>query len=751
MKHFMIGALIWLTTACGGALQIAGPIAAADPEDVTVDYFHGDRVSDPYRWLEETGTPKTDEWLAKQAKKADAFFTGAAKVKDRLIELEKQKSPVYTQLVQVGKRLFALKTQPPLNQPLIVAMPSWEHPEQEEVVVDPNILDPTGATAVDWFVPSPNGKLLAVSLSKNDTEAGDLYIYKLEKKPAPKSAKHNKKAKGNRNAKNAPSAADAAATPEKKEEPYGKLDEVIPRVNRSVGGGSLVWTTDGKGFYYVRYPDEENPNGSLNQKVYYHNIGDMPHSDTLELGQEVERIGCVRLEIDARSNRVIATIQRGRAQSFAHYLRNPDGTWQNLSTFDDDTVEIVFAPSGGMFVITREEAKRGKVLFLPSPKVPITQAKRLIPEVNDVIVAGIRGQQAMTATKTRLYVNYLTSSGYELRIYALDGRKMDAITRPFAAVTGALVPTEREEVLVPIQAYNAPSTWWRYDGQLGAGSLTQTRLSTTGLDGSDLQVEELTALSKDGAKLPITVVHKSGVSRSGENPTLIASVGAFGAFRMPHFDSFERIWLDNGGILAYASVRGNGELGEDWHAAGRLTHKQHTFNDLYDCVRYLVKEKWTSNGKVALRGTGESALSAMVVLTQHPDAVRAATAKEGSYDMMRNEYTAGGETQVSELGTNTEETEYRAMIAYSPYHHVPQRTDLPAALIIAGRNDRCTAPWHSRKMAARLQAEQTGGGAILFRTGSDRGRGNHLPYLRQLQEEAEELYFLFRSLGVRFK
>lgn len=736
MRRILILMCAFHISSCGAVSPMSTAVEDA-PVDETVDFYHGDRVSDPYRTLEENNNSDTLAWLARQEQKAAAYFEGEpfTKIKDRLIGLEKQQTSAYAQPIWAGGRLFALKTQPPLSQPMLVAMPSWEHPEQEEVLVDPNIIDPGGALAIDWYVPSHNGRLVAVSMSKNDTEQGDLFIYNLETIATPKSAR---KAKGK---KQAVEAVDASAP---KKEPYPMIDDVISGVSHGIGGGSLVWTPDNKAFYYTKYSDD---NG-LSEQVYLHKLGDSPHRDTYELGRGFDPIARIQLEIETRSGRVIAKVQRGEGPEFAHHLRNPDGIWQVLSSFADPIVEIVFAPAGGMFLVSREDAKRGKVLFLPSPKVPLNQAKRLILETNEPIVAGISGHNALLVTPNRLYVKYQKAGTSELRVFSHDGKQLDIVQQRYSAVDVGLVSLEREEILIPVLSYNAPAAWFRYNGQLGAGSLTKTKLSPSGIEMDDIQIDEVSVLSKDGAKIPLTLVYQTGLQQTGNNPTVLMGNGGFGSFMTPDFTSFHRIWLESGGILAFAQVRGGGELGTDWHTAGRLTHKQNAFDDFYNCAQFLIDQKYTNKSKLAVRGEGAGALLAAVMLTQHPDTFQAVVAESGVYDLMRNEYTPGGEASVPEYGSNSDEAQYRAMVAYSPYHHVPKNTAFPAALFIAGRNNPKVAPWHSRKMAARLQAESKGSSPILFKSAPNAGQGNRLPFMQRLTDAAEILTFLSKSLNV---
>jgi prolyl oligopeptidase len=740
MRRMILWPMLISISACGIISTKTTPEGA--PVDDTVDFFYGDRVSDPYRTLEEDGTSEVEEWSAKHEQKQAGYWKNSSvlpKIKERLIALEKQQSPGYSQPIWAGNKLFALKTVPPKNQPMLVSMPSWENPGQETVIVDPNIIDPSGNTAVDWYVPSHDGSMVAVSMSKNDTEMGNLYIYEIEKKNRSKVVP--KKVKGKAAQKvGAESSTDATR------EPFPKIDDVILGVHRALGGGSVAWAGDDSGFYYTKYPDDEGDTASLSEQVYFHKLGG---GDKKELGSQFDRIARIQLESDPKSNRVIATVQRGAMPEFMHYLRDPEGDWQKLSDFSDGAVTIVFAPEGGFFVISRQDAGRGKVLYLPSPKVPLAQAKRLLPETNDTILTEAVGHRSFLVTSTRLYINYLTTAGvFELRAYSHDGKQVDTLSVPDAAPGASAVHMDREEILVPIQSYSAKDAWYRYDGQLGKGSLVKTGLSTSGAEMSDVQITKVEAKAKDGAQLPITLVHKGALTGSGNRPVLMIADGSFGHVLLPRYSLLYRFFMEQGGVLAAVTIRGGGEFGENWHTAGKLVHKQNTFDDFYSCAQFLISKKYTNKDKLAIRGIDDSALIAGVMLTQHPDSFGAVTAESGIYDMMRNEYSAAGEGAVLEYGTNADETQYRTMIAYSPYHHVPERTAFPSSLFIVGRNDFTVAGWHTRKMVARLEEKNTGLSPILFQSEADVGHRKNIPYMKKLDKTAEILTFLFQSLKI---
>lgn len=698
--------------------------------DDTIDYFHGEEVMDPYRWLEDSDDDRVGDWVADQLKKAETSLKSAGlakKINQRLVEIEKSSQGNFEQLKWAGGRLFAIKRVPPAHQSVLVAMPSYTETGKAEVLIDPNILDPTGATAIDRYFPSHDGRYLAVSMSKKGTEAGDLYLYDLKKR--------------------APASAPGEPSPA-----YLPIEPVIEDVYRATGGGAVAWNLKNNGFFYTRYSDSSNleDEGSLRQRLYFHKLGKDADSDKMVLGDEFDRIEQMELEIDPRSGRVIAKVQMGRSGQFKHYLRNPDGKWQQLSKTSDEIAEMTFAPKGGMYLLSRESAPRGRLQFLSSPKVPLSQAKRVVPESNQSIVAGIPGAKSILVTQTRVFLIYQLGGPAEIRVFDLKGKKLDVIRIENANLGPDLVALDGDEILFRVNGFTDPSAWYRYDGILGASSLTKTDLSTTydiGYD--DIDVETLTVISGDGAKVPLFIVKKSTASANA--PAILMGDGGFGRIFTPAISPALTIWLTNGGIAAFAGVRGGGEFGEGWHRAGMQIYKQNSIDDLVACAHHLIKANYTSSDKLALLGVENGGLLAGAAMVQHPDMASVVVMERGIFDMLRLEFYAQGEITMGEYGTVNDESQFKALLDYSPYHNVKTRTRYPATLLLSGANDKRVLPWHSRKLAAQLQAANTSQSPIVYKETPNTGSSRSVPFMQNLSDEAEKLAFIFHQLGVNYR
>jgi prolyl oligopeptidase len=271
------------------------------------------------------------------------------------------------------------------------------------------------------------------------------------------------------------------------------------------------------------------------------------------------------------------------------------------------------------------------------------------------------------------------------------------------------------------------------------------------VDFNDVEVERVFATSKDGTKVPLNILKRKGTKLDGTNPTLLYGYGGYNISQTPRFRAATHIWLEQGGVYAIANLRGGGEYGEEWHKAGNLTHKQNVFDDFAACAQYLIEQKYTNPKRLAIEGGSNGGLLMGAALTQHPDLFRAVVSHVGIYDMLRVELHPNGAFNVTEFGTVKDPEQFRALYAYSPYHHVKDGTAYPAVFFLTGDNDARVDPANSRKMTARLQAATSSGLPILLRTSSSSGHGVDSSLSERIAEQTEVYGFLFHELSMEFK
>jgi prolyl oligopeptidase len=694
-------------------LALAAP-PAAKKEPVT-DTYHGAQVVDEYRWLEDSKSKDVQAWSDAENAYARTYLDklpGRETLRNRVKEILEATTMAHYSLAYRPGMLFAMKRLPPKQQPFLVVMPSAMEPDKARTLVDPTQIDAKGLTSIDWYVPSPDGSLVAVSLSKAGSEAGDVHIY---------------------------------------ETSTGKpIADVIPRVQNGTAGGDLAWTPDGKGFYYTRYPrGKERPpeDADFYQQVWFHELGTPSQKDRYEIGKDFPRIGEIRLFVHQASGRLLVAVQNGDGGEFAHYLRDTDGKFRQFSDFPDRAIQALFGPHGETFVVSLNKAPRGKLLQL-GDDLNLKTAKTIIPEGKDTIVTDFYGKPTIVATASRLYLTYQTGGPQEVRPFTLRGKELASPAQPPVSATSELTPLEGDDLIFANSSFVQPPAQYLF--RVKAGEVIKTKLiGDPPVSLADIRVERKFAVSKDGAKVPVNILIPKGAKLDGSNPCLLTGYGGYGINITPGFSSVRRILADHGCIVAVANLRGGGEYGEEWHHAGRLTEKQNVFDDFAAAMKLLIDDKYTSRDKLAIEGGSNGGLLMGAILTQHPDTMKCVISHVGIYDMLRVELSPNGAFNVPEFGTVKDSTQFRALLAYSPYHNVKDGTKYPATLFMTGANDPRVDPMQSRKMTARLQAATAGDAPILLRTSSSSGHGRGTALSERIEQITDAYAFLFAQLGVK--
>ncbi len=684
----------------------AAPFTEKKP---VTDEYHGVRVVDEYRWLEDTGSPAVKAWTEAQNRHSRAWLDARSErtgIEAKLTELYAKDTPSHGGLVARPGRVFALKFQPPKQQRLLVTLASPDDSASEKVVLDPNELEPRGQVAMDWFVPSPDGKLIAVCLSENGSEEGTLHFYHTET--------------------------------------GGHLPDRIARVQYPTGGGSAAWTADGSGVYYTRYPHKgEKPEADLNfyQQVYFHKLGTPATADEYSIGRKFPRIAEIQLEASHDGRLLIATVANGDGGEFAHYLRGTTGgaAWRQLTRNEDGVKEIAFShDSAALYLRSVKDAPRGKVLRISATST-LGEAEVVVPQGEAVI-------ESITPTAEYLFVIDLLGGPSRVRQFTLDGKDPRILPLPEASGVSGLMDLGGR-IVFRQTSFVAPSAWMTYAPANGAPKKSAL-FNTSPVDFSDIEAVREFAVSKDGTRVPVNILQRKGTKLDGNNPALLYAYGGYGHSMRPSFDFENRLWFDRGGIYVVANIRGGGEFGEEWHLAGNLTKKQNVFDDFAACAQHLIGRGYTRSGKLAVEGGSNGGLLMGAFLTQHPTLARAVVAHVGLYDMLRVELDPNGAFNVTEFGTVKDPPQFRALHAYSPYHNVKDGTSYPAVFFLAGETDGRVNPAHSRRMTARLQAATASENPILVRLSSSSGHGMGTGLTEKIAQQADVFVFLFDQLGM---
>src|SRR5438105_2905568 len=606
--------------------------------------YQGTTVEDPYQWLEKDDDPEVKAWSAAQNQQTRDYLDtlpDRAAIEKQLTEWYAKTSPSYSSLVSRPGILFAMKFQPPKQQPMLVTLASADDLKSEKIVLDPNVPDAKGTTAIDWFVPSLDGKYVAVSLSKGGSEDGTLHIYE---------------------------AATAKALP-----------DTIGHVQYPTAGGSAAWNADGTGIYYTRFPRQgERPEADLNfyQQVYFHKLGTPDTEDIYSIGKDFPRIAEVVLEASHDGKYILATVANGDGGDFSHYLLSPDGNWKQITQFSDQIKAARLGRDNAVYLLSRAGAPRGKILRLPIETPELSSAVEIVRTGEPVI-------ERIVPTADALYTGDLLGGPSQIRRFGLDGKGKTIIPIAKISAVQEMVALEDNSLVFRDVSYTEPAAWFHCVQEKTQPVKTALR-STSPVSFADIEVTREFATSKDGTKIPLNVIRKKGTKQDGQNPTLLYGYGGYGISMAPNFDFTRRVWFDRSGLYVVANIRGGGEFGEEWHKAGNLTKKQNVFDDFAAAAEYLIKQKWTQPEKLAIQGGSNGGLLMGAMIAQHPDLVRAVVSSVGIYDMLRVELAPNGAFNVTEFGTVKDPEQFKALYAYSPYHHVVDGTRYPSILFMTG-------------------------------------------------------------------
>ena len=685
------------------------------PKVPVTDTLHGVQVVDDYRWLEDSKDQKVAAWNDAESARARAFLDtlpGRELVDRRITELFTKRPPSVGGFIWRPGRFFALEFDPAhKQQPSLVLLDSLEPDAGRRVLLDLMAIDPNGSTSMDWFVPSLDGTKIAVSLSKGGSENGTLHVY------------------------------DVATGKE--------TGDVIPRVQVGTGGGSLAWNADGSGFYYTRYPREgERPPEDLDfwQQVYFHKLGAPEAQDVYSMGNQLPRIAEIRLRSSEDGKHVLAVVANGDGGDFALYLLPPGGRWAQVSRFEDGVIDARFGRDGALWLLSKKNAPRRRVLRVPLATPVLAMAKVILDQQKGVI-------EQVVPTKTRLYVEELLGGPTRVRQFDLRGKELaDQVPAPPLSTNAGLQRLDGDDVFFVSVSFVEPLMGYRYEAKKGA--LHRTVVHGTPLaDFRDVEVVAEEATSKDGTKVPMFILQRRGTRRDGKNPTLLNGYGGYGFSTQPYYSDLRHVYLEQGVVLVYTALRGGGEFGEEWHDQGRLTRKQNVFDDFIACAQRLIELGYTSPGHLAIQGGSNGGLLMGAALTQRPELFRAVVSSVGIYDMLRVETSSNGQFNVTEFGSIKDPEQFKAMRAYSPYQNVKEGVAYPPVLFMTGANDPRVDPMQSRKMVARLQAVSKDPVArpVLLSADPNVGHGIGSPLKAIIKQQVDSHAFVFHELGIEVK
>ncbi len=656
------------------------PAYPATRRDDVVETLHAVKVPDPYRWLEDGNDHTVQDWVARQ----NAFTRGAldqvpgrAMIHDRLDQLL-QIGHVGTPAPVKGHTFFT-KREGKQNQPVLHVRDGVRGADR--ILVDPNQLAADGSVSLDWWYSSRDGRLLAYGLSHHGNEQSTLHIRAVA------------------------SGKDRADT--------------IERTRAC----SLTWLPDGTGFYYTRYrADVKAGEENYNRRVFLHKLGDDPARDALVFGEGRAREDWPNVTLSPDGRWLVVTVSQGWSRSEVYF--------QDRSVADSPFVPLVegvnalfhvVARADRFYVHTNDGAPRYRLYRVDPQKPKRIDWKEIIAEGPDVL-------EGIAAVGDSLVAEYMHQASSRLRLFDLDGTPRREVELPtLGSLTGLGGEWDGDELFYGFQSATRPQTVYRLDLKTNKTELWDQVKAD--IDFAAYEVEQVSYKSKDGTPISLFLAHKKGLKPDGKTPTLLYGYGGFNISLTPSFNASRFVFLERGGLLTVANLRGGGEYGEDWHRAGMLAHKQNTFDDFIAAAEWLIDKKYTDRDHLAIQGGSNGGLLVGAALTQRPDLFRAAVCQVPLLDMLRYHRFLIARLWIPEFGSAEKEEEFRWLSAYSPYHHVKDGVKYPAVLLEAAESDTRVDALHARKMAARLQAATASGAdrPVLLREETKAGHGAGKP------------------------
>ena len=671
-----------------------------------VDDYHGVKVADPYRWLEELDSEETKAWVEAQNKLSFGYLAGIparTALKDRITKLWNYEK--YGVPFKEGNRYFYYRNSGLQNQSVLYTVTGLDAPPQ--MILDPNTMSADGTVAVSGVQVSPDGKLLAYSVSASGSDWQEWKVRDVE---------------------------------------TGKdLSDHLKWVKFS----GVSWTQDNKGFFYSRYDEPKGDSlKSVNyfQKIYYHKLGAPQSEDALVYERPDQKDWLLGGNVTEDGNYLIITVYQGTdVKSRVYYKDLRDNNSQVVKLLDEFDAAYNFIGNDGtkFWFHTDLESPRGKVVEIDVNNPARNSWKVIVPETKDAL-------QGVSYVDHKFILNYLKDAYTQVKIHDTSGKFVSEVAFPgIGSASGFGGKAKDKETFYYFTGFTTPTTIYRYD--MTTGKSTIFREPKVDFNPANFETKQVFYKSKDGTKVPMFITHKKGLKLDGSHPTYLYGYGGFNVSMTPGFSVGNMVWMEMGGVYAQPSLRGGAEYGEDWHQGGMKLKKQNVFDDFIAAAEWLIANKYTSSSRLAIQGGSNGGLLVGAVANQRPELFRAVIESAGVMDMLRFQKFTIGANWIADYGSSeANEAEFKALFAYSPIHNIKMGAKYPSTLITTADHDDRVVPAHNYKYAAALQAGQGGDNPILIRvdTNSAHGASNTT---KAIEQQRDIMAFLFDNLGVEYK
>lgn len=708
MKRFLLLACAALLSACsaGSSRVMNNEPNLSYPETRRSDHadtYHGVRVADPYSWFEDMGTPEVKRWVDEQNALAQPFLEAIPareQIKKRLTELWNYER--YDVPVKRGGHYFFLRNDGLQNQSVLYVADTLD--ATPRVLLDPNKLSGDATVALAEFIPSPDGRLLAYSLSDGGT---DWRIWRI---------------------RDVTTGAD--------------LEDSL----RFIKFREVQWTADSRALYYARYPLRADGTGddSKQMSIWLHRLGASQADDQhiYSITDHPTRYPFPQLSDDGRY--LVINVYDGSQAMGLYYQKLdanslPSGAVVRLFDKFDADYQFIAEIDDVFYVRTTAGAPNSRVIAIPAQVNGAANLRDVIPERESALVDA-------TIVGERIVAQYVKDAYSVVTVTDLKGKALYDLKLPgYGQIAGFAGDVKDPETFFAYTDFLTPGSISSLDVVTGKTRLF--RASKIAADVSPYVTEQVFYRSKDGTRVPMFITHKRNLVKNGQAPLMLYGYGGFNIPMQPAFSVPVQVWLEMGGVYAVANLRGGSEYGEGWHSAGTRLQKQNVFDDFIGAAEWLIAEKYTSTPKLAIRGRSNGGLLVGAVMTQRPDLFGATLPGVGVLDMLRYHTASANARQWStDYGLSENEAEFKAQYAYSPVHNVKEGTCYPPTLVTTADRDDRVVPWHSYKFASALQHAQGCRNPILLRVETRAGHGAGKPVWMQIEDYADQWAFLVQSL-----
>jgi prolyl oligopeptidase len=673
------------------------------PREEAVDVWHGERVIDPYRWLEDTASERTRTWTDAQNARTRAVLDH---LPQRRYFAERLRELLAVGLLDtprpVNGRIFHTRRGGTERQSILYVRDGVAGADR--ALVDPNVLDAAGLVTIDWYYPSHDAKYVAYGLSRGGDEMSTLHVIEV--------------ATGR------------------------ELPDRIPHTQRS----TVAWAGDG--FYYAVHPAPGSVapgDEHYHRRVRFHRLGDDPARDETVFGEGRPKEDIVWPRTSPNGRWVLFHAFKGWTRSDVYLLdRTAPERGLRVVVEGEQGISEGLPRDDAIWIRTNLDAPNYRVARAELEAPERSQWKTVVPESEHAL-------EAFHVTRGHVAVVTLERATSRVALWRKDGRHDRAISLPGLGMVEFVSGDHAGDLVgFTYQSFAVPAIAFAADARTGAVRELVRLPAPTGLDPESMVVEQTTYASKDGTEVSMFLVHRPDVRPTGAVPTILNGYGGFNISRTPQYIAGAAAWVEAGGLFALPNLRGGGEYGERWHRAGMLESKQNVFDDFHAAAETLIARGWTTPEHIGVAGGSNGGLLTGAALTQRPDLFGAVYCAVPLLDMLRYQNFLIARFWIAEYGSAEDSEQYRWLREYSPYHHVREGIRYPAVLFTTAEGDSRVDPMHARKMAALLQAQsaEDPDATVLLRVDRDAGHGIGKPLDKQVDDLADQYSFLAWRLGL---